>query len=153
MFFCFFWSVIHHQSRRFFAKSSGLLCHYLDHSLKFPINWGFLADVLSRRQRTLSKHPRWRSFPPSSKIPWEGHLEREVTRGSAPHLEDVILPMSFAEVSNLILRRTRGFPAITTGYLECSSRGVQNWSYLRERLRGHAGKRARGKVGYGDYCD
>ena len=49
--------------------------------------------------------------------------------------------MSFDVASNLVPYRTRGFPTILSNSLESATRGVQNWSYFRERPRGHAGKR------------
>ena len=49
--------------------------------------------------------------------------------------------MSFGDESNLVPYRTRGFPTILSNSLESATRGVQNWSYFRERPRGHAAKR------------
>ena len=49
--------------------------------------------------------------------------------------------MSFANESKLVPYRTQGFPTVTSNSLESAARGVQNWSYFRERPRGHAGKR------------
>ena len=51
--------------------------------------------------------------------------------------------MSFDDESTSSRTERGGFPTITSNYLESAARGVQNWSYFRERPRGHVLKRAR----------
>ena len=113
--------------------------------IKFPINVFF--SVAARRTAPYASTARSLQLPSSQAgtHPFQDTFKSStVTRGpstgrSAPgicHPADVI-----RRVSNLAPYRTRGFPTFTSDHLESAARGVQNWSYFRERPRGHVLKR------------